>query len=124
MIPATPTGMLFFLLAQAFSLLLDLIWLGRRADHDKDVEILLLRQQLRILQRKQPRPPRISRWEKLTLLVLAGKLTATDDQRPQPPQSGRAPVQARHAAEVAPRACSAKMDLQEEGTAGPTANRS
>jgi transposase InsO family protein len=67
--------MLFFLLAQAFSLLLNLIWLGRRGDQDKEIEILLLRQQLRILQRTQPRPPHISRWQKLTLLVLAGKLT-------------------------------------------------
>ncbi len=75
MIPAIPTDMLFFLLAQAFSLLLDLIWLDRRDDRDKDIEILLLRQQLRILQRKQPRTPRISRWEKLTLLILANKLT-------------------------------------------------
>ena len=54
MIPATPIGMLFFLLAQAFSLLLDLIWLRHRAEQDKDVEILLLRQQLRILQRAKP----------------------------------------------------------------------
>lgn len=66
--------MLFFLLAQAFSLLLDLLWLRCRADQDKDVEILLLRQQLRILQRKQPRPPPLSPWEKLTLVVLARKL--------------------------------------------------
>ncbi len=68
--------MFFFLLAQAFSLLLDLIWLRCRTDHDKEVEILLLRQQLRILQRRQPHSPRISRCEKLTLIVLAGKLTA------------------------------------------------
>ncbi len=54
MIRATSIGMLFFLLAQAFSLLLDLIWLRHRAEQDKDVEILLLRQQLRILQRKHP----------------------------------------------------------------------
>ncbi len=67
--------MKFFLLAQIWSVLLDLVWLRRHAEQDKDIEILLLRQQLRILQRKQPRPPRISRWEKLTLLVLAGKLT-------------------------------------------------
>ncbi len=68
--------MTFYLLAHTFSLFVDLVWLGRQADHAKDIEILLLRQQLRILQRTQPRPPRISRWEKLTLLVLAGKLTA------------------------------------------------
>ena len=66
--------MLFFLLAHAFSLLLDLLSLAHRAEHDKDVEILLLRQQLRILQRKHHQAPRISRWEKLTLVVLAGKL--------------------------------------------------
>ncbi len=67
--------MFFFLFARGFSLLLDLIWLAQRGDRDKELEILLLRQQLRILQRKQPRAPRISRWEKLTLVVLAGKLT-------------------------------------------------
>ncbi len=67
--------MLFFLLAQAFSLLLDLIWMGRQTNIDKDAEILLLRQQLRILQRKHPHAPRISRWEKLTVVVLARELT-------------------------------------------------
>ncbi len=67
--------MIFFLLAHAFSVLIDLIWLRRQTEQDKDVEILLLRQQLRILQRKQPHPPRLSLWEKLTFIVLARKLT-------------------------------------------------
>ena len=67
MIPATPTRMIFFLVAHVFSILVDLIGLSRQTDRDKDVEILLLRQQLRILQRKQAHAPRISRWEKLTL---------------------------------------------------------
>ncbi len=67
--------MIFFLLAHAWSVLLDLIWLRCHAEHDKNLEILLLRQQLRILQRKQPRPPHISRWEKLVLVALARKLT-------------------------------------------------
>jgi len=75
MISATPIRMTFFLVAYIFTFLLDLVGLSQQTDHDKDVEILLLRQQLRILQRKQPRPPRISRWEKLTLLVLANKMT-------------------------------------------------
>ncbi len=74
-VPATSIRMLFFLVAYAFSLLLDLIGLGRQTDYDKDVEILLLRQQLRILQRKDPHPPRIPRWQKLTLVILARKLT-------------------------------------------------
>ncbi len=73
--PARSAVMFFFVLAHVWSALLDLIWCGRHAGRDKDIEILLLRQQLRILQRKQPRPPRISRWEKLALLMLAGKLT-------------------------------------------------
>ncbi len=65
----------FFLVAHVFSLLLDLIGLGRQTDRGKDLEILLLLQQLQILRRKQPHAPRISRWEKLTLVLLARNLT-------------------------------------------------
>ena len=68
-------SMMFFLMAHVFSVLLDLIRLGRQTDRGKDLEMLLLRQQLRILQRKQPHAPRISRWEKLTLVLLARNLT-------------------------------------------------
>jgi putative transposase len=75
MSPATAIRMILFLVAHVCSILLDLVALGRHTDHDKDVEILLLRQQLRILQRKQPQPPRIAWWEKLTLVVLARRLT-------------------------------------------------
>ncbi len=67
--------MLCFLLAHAFALLLDVIWVAHPTEHDQDLEILLLRQQLRMLQRKQPRAPRISRLEKFTVVVLANKLT-------------------------------------------------
>jgi putative transposase len=68
--------MMFFLLAQVWSVLLDLITLVGRSDRDKDIEIVLLRQQLRILQRTQSQPPCISRWEKLTLLVFVRELSA------------------------------------------------
>ena len=44
--------MTFILLSRALSLLLDLMRLGRWTDHAMDIEVLLLRQQLRILQRK------------------------------------------------------------------------
>ncbi len=53
--------MIFFVLQQLLSFLLDLSTVAHRTDRDKDLEILLLRQQLRILQRKHPHPPRISR---------------------------------------------------------------
>jgi putative transposase len=56
-----------------FALLLDLAHVLTRSDHDKDLEILLLRQQLRLYERKakQPRP---SRWEKVALASLAARL--------------------------------------------------
>ena len=46
----------------------------RRATAAKDLEIALLGHQLRILQHKRGRPPRLARWERLTLAVLATKL--------------------------------------------------
>ena len=46
----------------------------RRSDRDKDLQILVLRHQLRLLQRQRPRPPRLTRGEKLTLAVLAAAL--------------------------------------------------
>ena len=67
--------MFYFLLAQILSRMLDLVALVRLSDREKDLELLRLRQQLRILQRKQSHPPRIARWEKLTLAVLITKLT-------------------------------------------------
>jgi hypothetical protein len=60
MVRAIPVCMIFFLVANTCSILLDLIWVARWTDIDQDVEILLLRQQVRILQRKQPRSPCLS----------------------------------------------------------------
>jgi putative transposase len=68
--------MIYFLLAHCLAFLLDVIAIAGRSDREKDLEILLLRQQLRMLQRKHPHPPRLSRWEKLGLAVLAAKLRA------------------------------------------------
>jgi len=44
------------------------------SDQEKDVEILLLRQQLRIIERKQKRGPNIPRWQKVPLAALAIRL--------------------------------------------------
>ena len=43
------------------------------SETDKDLEILILRQQLGILQRKQDKPIKPNRAEKLTLAVLSAK---------------------------------------------------
>ncbi len=67
--------MIYQLIAQLVSLLLDLFASRHRSARHKDMQILLLLQQLRILQRQQPKAPRVSRWEKFTLAVLTNKLT-------------------------------------------------
>jgi putative transposase len=67
-----------YALTQIFRLLLNLLSSKGLPDQQKDIEILLLRHQLRIMQRKLPnsRPPRISPWEKGVLAVLAARFTA------------------------------------------------
>jgi hypothetical protein len=67
--------MIFSTLAQLLALLIDLVTCIWRSDREKDLEILLLRRLLAILQRTQPRPPRLTRWERLGLAVLAAKLS-------------------------------------------------
>ncbi len=63
----------FFALHVVFAFVLDLVHALTPGDHDKTVELLLLRRQLRLYERKaqQPRP---SRWEKLVLASLAARL--------------------------------------------------
>jgi putative transposase len=68
--------MLWFWVWQVVSTLVELVRLGRRSESDKDLEILLLRRQLGIYERKQERALHLSRGEKLTLVVLAIKLKA------------------------------------------------
>ena len=65
--------MAWLILGHLVAFLVDLVAGGRRATDEKDLEIALLRHQLRILQRKRRRPPRLARWEKLTLAVLIAK---------------------------------------------------
>jgi hypothetical protein len=50
---------------------LDLVAALRMTDDEKDLEIMLLRQQLRIVERKQARGPQIPRWQKAPLAALA-----------------------------------------------------
>jgi len=63
----------FLLLHVVCSFLLDLLHVLTRSDHDQAEELLLLRQQLRLYERKakQPRP---SRWEQVALSTLAARL--------------------------------------------------
>lgn len=63
---------LVYVLMHIFRMLLDLLGSRGLSDRQKDMEILLLRQQLRILQRKLPnsKPLRLQQWEKGILAVL------------------------------------------------------
>ena len=66
--------MFWFVLAHLAAFLVDLVLGVRRRDRDKDLQILVLRHQVRLLQRQRPRPPRLTRGEKLTLAVLTAAL--------------------------------------------------
>jgi putative transposase len=63
-----------FFLAQVFSILITIVRIGRLSEEEKDQEILILRQQLGILQRKQEKPVKPNRAEKMMLAVLTAKL--------------------------------------------------
>ena len=60
-------------LAKLFSFLISLVHLGRLSDAEKDFEILLLRQQIPILLRTHDQPVCATRFEKLTLAVIAAR---------------------------------------------------
>ncbi len=66
--------MFWFLVVHFVAFLVDLVLGTRPGDCDKDLQILVLRHQLRLAQRQRPRPPRLTRGEKLTLAVLAAAL--------------------------------------------------
>ena len=70
--------MLWFMVLQMVSTLVELMQLRRTSVSDKELEILLLRRQLAIYERKQRQPMRLTRGEKLMLVVvLAVRLKAT-----------------------------------------------
>jgi hypothetical protein len=66
--------MAWFILSQIYSTIVTLLRLGFTSDKDKDLEILILRQQLNILQRQIDKPIKPNRAEKLTLAVLSANL--------------------------------------------------
>jgi putative transposase len=66
--------MIWSAVAGIFSVILELIQIGRMSDRDKDLEILVLRYQLGIADRRLNRTFKPSRIEKLTLAVLVDKL--------------------------------------------------
>jgi transposase InsO family protein len=66
--------LVWFILSYLFSTLISLVSIARLSEQEKDLEILLLRRQLAILERKLDKPGRPNRAEKLTLAVLTARL--------------------------------------------------
>src|SRR5450432_1843938 len=69
--------MLWFALSHLFSCMVGLFTVRRLTDAQKDIQILLLWQQVGVLQRKARQPKRFSRLEKTLLAVLVAKLKRT-----------------------------------------------
>lgn len=63
--------MFFCVVLFVWQVLWDLVAVLRMTDDQTDLEIMLLRQQLRIVERKQMRGPQIPRWQKVPLVALA-----------------------------------------------------
>jgi len=67
-----------------FSAIVDLISVRRLAEHEQDLELVLLRQQLDMLQRNQHRAPRITYGEKLVLVAFTTRLKQVCARRARP----------------------------------------
>jgi hypothetical protein len=66
--------MFFRIVLFIWEFVLDMATVSQLTEGEKDLEILLLRQQLRIVERKQERGPQIPRWQKVPLAVVALRL--------------------------------------------------
>jgi hypothetical protein len=71
----------WFILVHVFRTWMAIVSIGRLSEQEKDLEILVLRQQLAILQRKCDKPVKPNRAGKVTLAVLVAKLKQAT-QRP------------------------------------------
>ena len=69
--------MFWFALCHLFSSVVDLLTVRHLTDAQKDIQILLLRQQVRVQQQKARQPKHFSRLEKTLLAVLVAKLRRT-----------------------------------------------
>jgi hypothetical protein len=66
--------MFFRVMLFVWQFVLDLVAVMRMTDDEKDLEIMLLRQQLRVVERKQERGPQLPRWEKVPPAALAVRM--------------------------------------------------
>ena len=70
----------WFIIKHIFSTIFSFVSIGRLSDQEQELEILILRQQLSILERKKQHPIKPCKIEKLTLGVLTNKFKQTTHQ--------------------------------------------
>jgi len=75
-LPSSEVALIYWLLWCFITILLDIFATLKVVQNEKDLEIIMLRQQVRILQRKVP-SPRISKPEKLILAALTYQMKQT-----------------------------------------------
>lgn len=68
--------MVWWVVMQVLSTLIEWIRIGRLSEKEKDLEILVLRKQLAMVEQHLDKPVRLSRAERLTLAVISAKLKA------------------------------------------------
>jgi hypothetical protein len=66
--------MIWWVVMQVLSTLIEWIRIGRLSEQEKDLEILVLRKQLAIVEQQLDKLVRLSRAERLTLAVISAKL--------------------------------------------------
>ena len=66
--------MAWFVLMHLVGFMVDVLGGARGKAEQKDLQIAMLRHQVRLLQRRSPRTPRLARWEQLTLAILVAML--------------------------------------------------
>jgi ERCC4-type nuclease len=64
---------------RVLSTLIEWMHIGRLFEQEKDLESLVLRKQLAIIEQQLDKPERLSRAERLTLAVISAKLKAVGD---------------------------------------------
>jgi putative transposase len=66
----------FALLFATFALIFDLLYALTRRQRDLAIEVVVLRQQVRMYQRKARRAPRLARWDKVLLAAIVTRYRA------------------------------------------------
>ena len=111
--------MLFRILPIIGAWLLDLLAMLSRSDHDKDLELLILRHQIGILNRNVKRP-KASRLEKLGLALLTHRLQERSNASYRQLRRALLDLHAENRAALARRTGQTQMDFQTRTPTRPT----